>query len=304
MNSSKNTITDLGTFASGSTFELTDDHDLTVDGTLDAGSHTVELTTKGSGHDIAIDAKVEGGSVDLVSAAAVTENSSGDIDASKLEGSSADSAEMNSSKNTITDLGTFTSGSTFELTDDHDLTVDGTVKASGHTVKLTTTGSNHDIAIDDKVEGSTVELISAATISENSSGDIDATKLEGSSVSTAEMNSAKNTITDLGAFTSGSTFELTDDHDLTVDGTVDAGSHTLKLTTTGSGHDIAIDDKVEGGTIDLATTGEATESKAGEIEAKLLNVTAATGIELTSKKNDIKKLGTHKTKKGPNKVTL
>jgi hypothetical protein len=52
------------------------------------------------------------------------------------------------------------------------------------------------------------------------------------------------------------------------------------------------------------TSGEATESKAGEIEAKLLNVTADTGIELTSKKNKIKKLGTDKTKKGPNKVTL
>jgi hypothetical protein len=128
--------------------------------------------------------------------------------------------------------------------------------------------------------------------------------LTGASHSSAEMNSAKNTITDLAAFTSGSAFELTDDHALKVDGTVNAGTHTLDLTTVGKNHNLAIDAKLEGGTINLATTGEATESSAGEIEAKLLNVTADTGIDLTSKKNKVKKLGTHKTKKGPNKVTL
>jgi hypothetical protein len=91
---------------------------------------------------------------------------------------------------------------------------------------------------------------------------------------------------------------------LTVDGTVNAGSHAVDLMTVGAKHNLAIDAKLEGGTINLVTTGEAKESNAGEIEAKLLNVTATTGIELTSKKNDIKKLGTDKTKKGPNKVTL
>jgi hypothetical protein len=211
---------------------------------------------------------------------------------------------MNSAKNTITDLGAFTSGSTFELTDDHDLTVDGTVNAGSHTAELTTKGSGHDINLDAKIEAKELKLASAATVTENSSGEIDVTTLTGSSSGSAEMTSKKNTIADLGSFTSGSTFELTDDHALKVDGTVNAGSHTVHLTTVGTKHNLAIDAKLEGGTIDLVTTGEATESKAGEIEAKLLNVTAATGIELTSKKNKIKKLGTHKTKKGPNKVTL
>jgi hypothetical protein len=88
-----------------------------------------------------------------------------------------------------------------------------------------------------------------------------------------------------------------------VDGTINAGSHTVDLTTAGSSHNLLIDAKIEGGTINLVTIGDATESGVREIEAKLLNVTADTGIELTSKKNDIKELGTHKTKKGPNKVT-
>jgi hypothetical protein len=138
---------------------------------------------------------------------------------------------MTSSKNTIADLGTFTSGSTFEFTDDHDLTVDGTVKASGHTVELTTKGSGHDINLDAKIEAKELKLASAATITESKSGDIDVTELTGSSDGSAGMKGAKNTITDLSTFTSGGAFELTDDQALGVDGAVNAGSHTLDLTT-------------------------------------------------------------------------
>ncbi len=303
MNSATNMISDLGMFTAGGMFELTDDHDLTVDGTLNAGTHTIELTTKGSGHDIAIDAKLEGGTVKLTSAATISESSAGDIDATTLEGSSVGMAMMNSATNMITDLGMFTSGGMFELTDDHDLTVDGTVNAGTHTIELTTKGSGHDIAIDAKLEGATVDLMSAATISESSAGDIDTTTLDGSSVGTVKLTSAKNTITDLGMFTAGGMFELTDDHALTVDGKVTAGTGTLDLTTVGSGHSLAIDSAITGGTINLVTTGEATESSAGAIVAStVLNVTADTGIKLTSAKNKIKKLGTDKTKTGQNKA--
>ena len=122
----------------------------------------------------------------------------------------------------------------------------------------------------------------------------------------AGLSSTSNDITDLDAFTTGGAynFALTDGHDLTVDGTVNAGSHTIALTTKGSGHDIAIDAKLEGGTIDLVSAGKVTETNADAIVANLLNVTAQTGITLTSSKNKIKKLGTDKTKTGPNKVTL
>jgi filamentous hemagglutinin family protein len=304
MNSAKNTITDLGTFTAGSTFELTDDHNLTVDGTVKASGHTVELTTKGSGHDINLDAKIEATELKLASAATIAENSSGDIDVTELTGSSAGSAEMNSATNTVTDLGAFTSGSALELTDDHDLTVEGTARATGHTVELTTNGSGHDINLDAEIDAKELKLVSAATITESKAGDIDVTELTGSSKSGVTMTSAKNAIADLAAFASGGAFALTDDNALKVDGTVNAGSHTLDLTTIGENHNLAIDAEIEGGTIDLVTTGEATESSAGAIDTKLLNVTADTGIDLTSKKNDITKLGTHKTNKGPNKVTL
>jgi hypothetical protein len=81
-------------------------------------------------------------------------------------------------------------------------------------------------------------------------------------------------------------------------------SHTgaLELTTVGSKHNLEA--AITGGTITLVTTGEATETSKGAISANLLNVTADSGIELTSKSNKIKNLGTDKTKSGPNKVTL
>jgi hypothetical protein len=89
-----------------------------------------------------------------------------------------------------------------------------------------------------------------------------------------------------------------------VDGTLNAGSHDIALTTKGSGHDIAVHAKLEAGTVNLVSAGKATESSAGAIVASLLNVTADTGIALTSSKNKIKKLGTDKTKSGSNNVNL
>jgi hypothetical protein len=310
LTSSKNVIADLGSFSTGgnNAFSLTDDHALTTTGTLNAGSHDITLSTTGSNHDILIDSKLEAGEVNLISAATISENSSGAIDATTLTGSSKGAVALTSSKNDFTDLASFTTGgnNAFSLTDDHALTTTGTVNAGSHGITLTTTGSNHDIKIDSKLEGGTVKLVSAAAISESSAGIIDATTLTGGAHGAVTLN-GKNVIADLGAFSTGGNhaFELTDDHALSVDGTVNAGTAALDLTTIGTGHNLAIDAAITGGTISLVTTGEATEdSKKGAITAKLLNVTAGTGIDLTSKHNAIKKLGTDKTKTGPNKVTL
>jgi hypothetical protein len=248
------------------------------------------------------------GTLKFAAAGSISQSSADAITAKVLTGHSVGAAVFTSAANAITDLGSFSTGGNhdFELTDDHDLVVDGTVNAGSHTIALTTKGSGHDIAVDAKLEAGTVKLASAATVTESSAGDIDATKLEGSSVGTTKLTSTKNTITDLSTFSTGgnNAFELTDDHALTVDGTVTAGTGTLDLTTTGTKHNLAIDSAITGGTINLVTTGEATETSAATITASLLNVTADTGIELTSAKNKIKKLGTDKTKTGPNKVTL
>jgi hypothetical protein len=242
--------------------------------------------------------------VTLKSGGVISGNSSGIISATTLTGSSVGATALTAA-NLITDLGTFTAAG-LSLTDADDLTTTGTIDAGTHTIALTTTGSHHDIAVDSKLEAGTVNLLSAATISESSAGDIDAKTLTGSAHGTVALTSTKNTLTDLGAFTTGGNyaFELTDDHALTVDGKVNAGTGTLDLTTVGSKHNLAIQSAITGGTVNLVTTGAATETSKGAIKTKLLNVTAATGIQLTSKANAIKKLGTHKTKKGPNKITL
>jgi hypothetical protein len=114
---------------------------------------------------------------------------------------------------------------------------------------------------------------------------------------------AANAIADLGAFTIGSGgLSLTDAASLTVDGAVDTGAHTLTLTTTGSGHSLAVDAHVTGKTVDLTSGGDVTETSAGAVIANLLNVSADTGITLTSTSNDITTIGTNHTNSGPDTI--
>jgi hypothetical protein len=304
-----NGIADLGAFSTGGhLFDLTNAAVLTTTGLINTGAGEIKLTTTGTGHGIAVDSELEGGIVDLISAATIAESSTADIDATTLTGKSDGTAKLTSSKNTVTDLGIFsTGGSLFELTDAAALTTTGTVNTGTAEIKLTTTGTGHGIAVDSKLEGGIVDLISAATIAESSMGDLDATTLTGKSDGTAKLTSSKNTVTDLGAFSTGGNhaFEFKDNSALTVDGAVNAGTGILDLTTLGSGNNLAIDSTITGSTINLVTAGEAKESSAGAIVAStILNVTASTGIDLNSSKNKIKKVGTDHTGSGPNKIKL
>lgn len=166
--------------------------------------------------------------------------------------------------------------------------------------------SASSFSLDHAINIGTGDLVitAAGAIQQVSADAITANTLKGKSGGAAEFNSATNAIADLGAFTAGTTFQLTDDQSLTVNGAINAGTHVIDLTTVGGSHNLAIHAKLTGSTINLATTGEATESAAGAIDANLFNVSAVTGIELTSKKNKITTLGTHTTTSGPNKVTL
>jgi hypothetical protein len=273
----------------------------------DGGNNLVtaaNLEISETGTDLNIDQAIDSATVDIISAGTITESSAGVIDATQLEGSSSGNAVMNGS-NAITNLAAFTAGGTFALTDADDLTVKGAVKAGANTIDLTTKGKKHDIVIDAELKSAAIDLISAATISENSFGSILAAELTGSAQDAVTLTSAKNAVADLDAFsTADHAFNLTDDHGLTVDGQVKAGTAAINLTTVGKKHNIAFDSELTGGTVTLVTTGEAMESGAGAITASLLNVTANRGIDLTSSSNKIKKLGTDSTKKGPNKLTL
>jgi hypothetical protein len=301
----------LGDFATGGNFafSLKDAHDLTTNGAINTGTGALTLTTTGTGHRIVLDSTLHGGTVKLASASTLSSNSAGVITATTLTGSSVGVAALNAA-NLITDLGAFTTGGNFalSLTDAHDLTVDGAVTSGAGSLTLATTGSGHDILVDDTLHGGMVKLASAAKITSNSSGKIMATTLTGSSVGTVTLNAA-NVITDLGAFTTGNgAFALTDARTLTTTGTLNAGTGAIALTTTGNGHNVAVDSHLttsgSAGVVTLTSAGNATETSAGGIITHKLNVKAKTGITLTSSANNITTLGTHTTTSGPNTIHL
>ena len=197
-----------------------------------------------------------------------------------------------------------THGHMFSLTDDSGLETTGTVTAGGGTLDLATTSGN--IAVDGTLTGGTVDLVSAGTISESTTGAIDATTLTGSSNGTVKLTSANNDFANLGTFTASGSFNysFTDDADLTTIGAVTNGGAQLVLRTVGTDHDLAIDSAIGNGVVTLVTTGKATESSSGAITASTLNVTANTGIALTSSRNAIASVGKDKTRSGPNNITL
>jgi fibronectin-binding autotransporter adhesin len=249
---------------------------------------------------------LKAGTVALESTSTIAESSAGAIDATSLIGLADGAVTLTSAKNDFTDLADFNAGKfSLDLTDDHNLIVTGAVKTSS-TVTLTTTGSGHTIAVNNELKGSTVDLVSAASISESAGGNIDAKSLKGSAQGAVNLTSVLNAVISLGAFTTaGKNFSLTDDHNLIAKGVVNAGAGTVSLAKVGTNHNLAIAGTITGSTVDLTTTGAATETKKASIAAsKVLNVTANSGIKLTSKHNAITKLGTDTTTSGPNKVTL
>lgn len=85
-------------------------------------------------------------------------------------------------------------------------------------------------------------------------------------------------------------------------GAVNAGTNKLALVTTGANHGLTLDAGLTGGTVDLASNGDVIQSSAGAVIASLLNVSANTGITLTSSLNDITTVGTDHTNTGSNTI--
>ena len=276
-----NAIGNLGPFASGNgNFTLDDADALSIVGALNVGT----------------------GTLDLVDASTIGQDSSGIITATTLEGSSLGATTLTAA-NRISDLGAFTAGG-LSLTDAASLTIDGTVNGGSHSITLKTTGTGHNLTLDGALDdaGHTVTLTSARSITGNSAGIVTASTLTGSSSGTTTLTDA-NAITHLGAFsTANHSFALSDARALTVDGAVDAGTGDLALTTTGAGNNLAINAHVTGHTINLTSGGKVTESSAGAVLAHLLNVSANTGITLTSTSNDITSVGTDHTNSGSNTI--
>ena len=274
LDGTSNLITGLGAFTSTAGFSLSDAHDLTVVGAVNAGTAGLTLTTIGAGSDIIVNNTLTAGTVTLASAATISSNSSGKVVATTLTGSSHGAVTLNAA-NTITNLGAFTTNgnNAFALTDARDLTVIAAVNAGTAGLTLTTTGAGSDIMVNNTLTAGTVTLVSAATISENAAtGKVLATTLIGSSHGVVTLNGA-NVVTNLGSFTTNgnNAFALTDAHDLTITGAVNAGTAGLTLTTTGAGSDIMVNNTLTGGTVTLASAATITET------GGVINATTLTG---------------------------
>jgi hypothetical protein len=183
--------------------------------------------------------------------------------------------------------------------------------ASGKSLDIESSNSG-GLAIDSALNTGTGKLIlrAAGKITESGSGKITATTLTGSSHGAVTLNAA-NVITKLGAFTTNNgAFALTDAHALTVTGTVNAGTKTIALTTTGgTSNNLAINATAEtsgsAGVVTLVSAGKVGESTStGAIVTHKLNVTAKTGISLTSTHNNITTLGINTTTSGTKDIHL
>lgn len=302
LNDPANLITALSGTANG-TVNIIDKDGLTV-GAIDAGSGDIAITTVAGGEALTLNGELEGGDIDLTSAATITETSTGEIHAAALTGSSSGAVQLNNAGNQLAELEAFTTNGTgdFSITDDANLTVIGAVATGSHAINLTTL-STGAITLDAALNAETVSLDSADAIIENDTGAVVASELAGFSLSTVDLSSNNNLVGSLGAFSTNNhgDFTLVDGQALDVSGVVNAGSHNISLTTTSG--DIAIDGELEAGTVDLMSAEQANESSSSTIVASLLNVTAQTGISLTSSNNNITAIGTDTTVSGPNDIT-
>jgi hypothetical protein len=198
-----NVFTNLGAFTTGGNyaFSLTDAHDLTVTGAVNAGTGALTLTTTGSGNDIIVNNTLHGGTVKLASAATIASNSSGKITATTLTGSSHGTVTLNAA-NKVTNLGAFTTNNGgFALTDAQALTVTGAANTGTGTLSLKTTSGN--LTLKALVTAKTTTLISAAKALESGAGAIHTTTLNVTAV-TGIILSGANVITHIGTNHTGS----------------------------------------------------------------------------------------------------
>ncbi len=242
-------------------FALTDGAALTLAAELNAGTGNLALTTTGSGNGLVLGGDViAGGAATLTSAGAITQNS-GAITAEELTGSSAGNAKL-AEANKIAELGSFTTGtSDFTFVDHQNLTIEGTLHANGVVLKGT------------------------GTLYETEGGDpgvIEALKLSATSVGGGTLLGV-NDIKTLASFknTGPGGISMEDGEKLTLDGTVNAGTGNLAITTEGLGSNIAIDKAVTaGGVITLNSADGVAEAASGVITAQTLTGETAGTVTL------------------------
>ena len=263
-------------------FSLADGETLAVTGAVNSGTGDLTLTTTGASHGLYVSAPLTAGAtLTLTSGGQITENGSGAILATTFSGASVGGANLALAANQFGSLSTFTDtgGGNVSIADSSSLSITGLVSIGSGQLTLTDTGS----------------------VSETGAGAIDAGHLAGGAATGASLNGA-NLVSHLNGFTVSGTgdLSLTDGQTLDVVAPVSVNNGTLSLTTTAG--NIDFQGSVSANAVNLVSAAQALEFSTGAIATGLLNVTAQTGILLTSSNNNITAVGTDSTTTGPNKI--
>ena len=259
-----NLVGAVGGFATAAGLALTDNEALTVNGPVtDSGiGQTVALTTPTGGITLNGVITAANDTLDLVSAGAISQ-SGGSINVATLTGSAVTGASLQVATNLVGTLAAFSSPAGFALTDNHALTVNGVINASGGTLKLVSTDS----------------------INQNG-GSIDATALTGSATNSASLTQGGNLIGTLAAFTTSSGFALVDGEALTVNGLVHDTGAGLTVAITSNTGPIILNGAINapGDTLDLISAGGILQT-GGSIVATTLTGSVANSASLTAATN-------------------
>jgi filamentous hemagglutinin family protein len=230
---------------------------------------------------------------------AVTESGDGSITARRLNSTTANGLTLGSNDNAIAILGRIsnTGSGGISFYDDRGIEIAGSVDSGRRNLSLTTANGGNIVIDQSLTTGGTLTLSSAGMIWENPNGGmITADTLTGSATDGVQLGNL-NSISNLGDFTdSGGNFVLSA-YDLTVTGTVNAGTNNMTL---GIKDDLVVSGALDANAVSLSS-GFGEVSGAGATTTNYLDVSADTGIDLTGD-NSIGKIGTDTTTSGPNVI--
>ncbi|WP_165418463.1 filamentous hemagglutinin N-terminal domain-containing protein [Dyella amyloliquefaciens] len=234
LNQTNNQITQLGGFTANG-FSLYNAGALSVAGPLNSTGN-VALTSQSG--DLTLAGTVSGTGVTLQAHGGAIAQLAGGLTATTLTGASQGSTTLTQSGNQVSRLGGF-SANGFSLTDANALTVSGPLNSTGD-VTLTSLGG--DLSLAGALNGANVVLTAGNGAVNQAAGSLTATSLSGQSSGMTSLTQSGNAINQLGSYSSGGDFDLTNSVALTQSGplrvlgntTLDAGTHAIMLGNNGN----------------------------------------------------------------------
>jgi filamentous hemagglutinin family protein len=283
-----NAVAELGAFNAGSGFTLTNSQALDVTGTLASTGGATSLTIATG--DITLDGAIDaaGQTLSLTSAGAIIQNS-GSLTATMLTGSSADAASLTGANNAVAAVGAFNAGSGFNLTNSQALDVTGPLTIIGGAATMTTTSGDMTLHGSINASGQTLNLASAGAITQDS-GSLTASTLMGSSADATSLTDNTNAIAALGPFNARNGFSLTNSQALDVTGTLTSTGGAATMTTTSG--DIVLNGSINATsqTLSLASAGAIVQNS-GSVTAATLTGSSLDGTRLAGSANSVSVLG-------------